>query len=103
MGQNTWHNLEADNSAASEDSSLKNLLSQIPRFGFNLEADNSHPIITEGDGDINVTEGHGDVQMTHGGDIVATNKRGPRPTPTPKKHFHIDTDRLRGLTGKPSK
>ena len=41
--------------------------------------------------------------MKHGGDIVETNKRGPRPSPAPKKHFHIDTDRLRGLTGKPSK
>ena len=41
--------------------------------------------------------------MKHGGDIVETNKRGPMPTPAPKKHFHIDTDKLRGLTGKPSK
>ena len=38
--------------AGSNDSALVNFLSQ--NTWYNLEADNSHPIITEGDGDINV-------------------------------------------------
>ena len=72
---------------------------------FNLETDNSHshPIITEGDGDFNIQEGHGDVQMKHGGDIVESNMRGSSSSPTPRRHFHIDTDKLRGLTSKPKK
>ena len=39
--------------------------------------------------------------MKHGGDIIETNMKGHQPTP--KRHFHIDTDKLRGLGGKPSK
>ena len=89
--------------AGSNDSALVNFLSQGSYF--NLETDNSHshPIITEGDGDINIQDGHGDVQMTHGGDIVESNKRGHALSAPPRRHFHIDTDKLRGLTGKPKK
>ena len=85
--------------AGNSDSALVNFLSQSTWY--NLEADNSHPIITEGDGDFNIQEGKGDVIMKHGGDIVETNMKGHQPTP--KRHFHIDTDKLRGLGGKPSK
>lgn len=38
--------------AGNSDSALVNFLSQ--NTWYNLEADNSHPIITEGDGDINI-------------------------------------------------